>query len=216
MAIGPEIALAGAAIVLFGLIIFAIQLLLFTSLVISTTFDKKGPLLSVCGIVSWGIIVIHFCWQRGEGLLNFRIRNRLLWSRSLTRERFASVPAPHRRSSERMAIAWKPLLNEMWRAVGYLPTHLRVRSISADVVVGFPSAPTTGMAYGYFHAIKGILTPVTCISLHMTPDFDQTICDGRLSCDLEIRYPLILAFRLMSIGIRRPMRDVLLSGRTGS
>lgn len=91
--------------------------------------------------------------------------------------------------------------------------HLKVKEVTADATVGFPSAPTTGTIFGCFHAVKGMLAPISCLSLNLTPDFDRTILDGRFSCSIEVRYPLVLAFRLFQIGMRRPVRQALFSDK---
>jgi hypothetical protein len=205
---GPEIALQGAVILLGGFIIFLILALLLTSLVITTTLHKKGSEITVCGMICWGIFGIQFCWDRGCGILYFRSLDRVLWSKKLPRHGTIPVLAVIRKPTRRGEIAWRSLLPGTLQALGYLARHLRIRTVSAEMVLGFPSAPTTGMVYGYVHAVKGILSPLSCISLQMTPDFDRTICNGRFFCSFEVRYPLILGFRLLRIGMRRPFRDV--------
>jgi hypothetical protein len=84
------------------------------------------------------------------------------------------------------------------------------------MVLGFPSAQATGTIFGYVQAVKGILAPVSCVSLQMTPDFDRTVCDGRLSGTFEVRYPLILGFRFVQLGVRRPVRDIWFNRRIPS
>jgi hypothetical protein len=206
---GPEIALAGAVVLLAIFVILSILFLLITSLVITTTLEKNGSQMSACGVFCWSLVGIQFCWQQGKGTIYFSLLDRTLWSKNLPRERAIPSPAVIKKTSVQKAFAWKSLVPEFLTALGYLGRHLRIKTISANATVGFPSAPATGMMYGYFHAGKGMLSPVSIISLHLTPDFNRTICDGRFSCSIEVRYPLIFAFCLLRIGIRRNVRNVL-------
>jgi hypothetical protein len=205
----PEIVLAGAVVLLAICVILGILSLLITSLVITTTLEKNGSQMSACGVFCWSLVGIQFCWQQGKGTIRFRLLNRPLWSKNFPWER----PVPSRpvikTTSAQKAFAWKSFIPEFFTVLGYLGKHLRIKKISADATVGLPSAPSTGMMYGYFHAGKGMLSPISFISLHLTPDFDRAICEGRFSCSIEVRYPLILAFRLLQIGIRRNVRIVL-------
>jgi len=197
--------------VLFGiLLIFGIFYLFRTSLLITTTLEKKGAQVSACGMVTWGLFGMKFCWRQEEEVMDVMIMNHSLWSRARPRgptgaTRSESLQKP----SEERKIAWGALLPEALHALAYLARHLRLKSLYCDIVLGFSFAPTTGKVYGYFHAIKGILSPISSVSLHMTPDFDRAVFDGRFSTAFEVRYPLILAFRLLRIGMHPPVRDVL-------
>jgi hypothetical protein len=205
---GPEIVLGGAAILLTVLVLFIIFSFLFTSLVITTTLSKEGSNITACGLICWGIFGIQVCWEHGCGILHIRSLNRTLWSKTLPLKPSPPAPVLARKPARKGEIVWGSLLPEALQALGYLGRHLRVQALSADVVLGFPSSPMTGMVYGYVQAAKGILTPVSPVTLQMTPDFDRTVCDGRFSCSFEIRYPAILGFRLLRIGLRRPVRDI--------
>jgi hypothetical protein len=202
--------LGGAAILLTILVIFIILSLLLTSLVITTTLSKEGTNFTACGLICWGIFGIQVCWEHGCGILHIRSLNRTIWSKTLPLKPSTPAPVAARKPVRREEISWGSLLPVALQALGYLGRHLRVQALSADVVLGLTSAPITGMVYGYVQAAKGILTPVSQISLQMTPNFDRTVCDGRFSCSLQIRYPAILGFRLLRIGIHRPVRDIWL------
>jgi hypothetical protein len=199
-------ALGGAVILLAALSIVLILYLLITSLIITATLHKEGSALSACGLICWGIFGIRFCWERGCGVLQLVSRNRTLWSKTLHREAPLSTPAISKKPIRVGAIAWRRLLPELRVIPGYMVRHLRLREVSAEVTLGFPSAPTTGMAYGYFHALKGMMAPLSSVSLQMTPDFDRTICDGQLRCSFEIRFPFLLGYRLLRVGLRGPVR----------
>jgi Protein of unknown function (DUF2953). len=205
----PELAFFLAVVLLGIFALFCIGSVFFTSLAITAWLRREGSDLSLCGRMCWGIVGIQFRWEQGCGVLQIRALNHALWSKILSQEVHPPVSHVAQKSSTSKQIPWMSLLPEALLALGYLGRHLRIRAVSADLVLGFPSAPTTGMVYGYVHAIRGILSPVSQVSLNMTPDFDRTVCDGRLSCTLEVRYPLILGFRLLQMGLRQPMRNVL-------
>jgi hypothetical protein len=199
-----------------GFIIFVILSLLCTSLLITTSLEKRGSLISACGMACWGIVGIQFCWREGGGMMDFRMLDHPLYKRSISLEGAGSITAISRKAPKGRKIAWGDLLHEALQALACLSRHLKFKSICCDAVIGFPSAPTTGTVYGYYHATRGVLTPLSCISLHMTPDFDRTIFEGQLSLALEVRYPLVLAARLLRIALRRPVRDFLFTGMSST
>ncbi len=207
-------ALGGAVILLAVLSIVLILYLLITSLIITATLHKEGSAVSACGLICWGIFGIRLCWGKGCGVLQLVSGNRTLWSKTLHREALLSIPSIPKKPSRGEAIAWRQLLPELRVIPGYIVRHLRLREVSAEVTLGFPSAPTTGMAYGYFHALKGMMAPLSAVSLQMTPDFDRAICDGQLRCSFEIRFPFLLGYRLLRVGLRRPVRDIWFSRGT--
>lgn len=207
--IGPEILLGMAVVILSGCILILLIFILSTSLMVTADLSKDGSNISACGTICWGIFGLQFCWQQGHGIVRIQSRNHTLWSNPLrpARARMTKSSRVNRRFTRE--IPWRALLPSIMAALGYVRRHLRVEKISAEVVLGLPSAPETGTIYGYVQAARGILTPFPCISLQMTPDFDRSVCDGHLSCACEIRYPLILVFRLLQIGMHRPVRDLL-------
>lgn len=150
-------------------------------------------------------------WEQGRGLLSVRVQNRVLWNRPIIRELSDRIPHPTSEPPKESWRLWRPSLPDVLHFTGYLWRHIRVRSFSCDAVVGFPSASTTGMVYGYFQGVKGVLMPIPSLNLNMVPDFDRTVCNGRVLLELEVRYPLLLAFYLLRMIIRRPARDILFS-----
>ncbi|MDD1673662.1 MAG: DUF2953 domain-containing protein [Methanomicrobiales archaeon] len=178
-----------------------------------TSLEKRGTKLTVGGTIYWGIIGISLTWKRGYGLLSIQLDERSLWKQAITR----GLPEPtilspgdvHGRNWEQL----RPLLPVAMRGMGLLRHHLRVRSFFCDMILGFPSASTTGLTYGYFQVAKGVLTPFSRVTLRMTPDFDRTICDGLISLSIEVRNPLILVFQLIRLGLQQPVRGMLVSRR---
>ncbi len=210
--IGSEILLGMAAVILGGCIIILFLFVLSTSLMVSTDLSKDGSKLTACGTLCWGIFGVQFCWRQGGGIVRIQSLNHNLWSKPLRPARSPITKSPRTDPPVTREIPWRALLPEAMTALRYLYRHLRVERVSADVVLGLPSAPETGTIYGYFQAMRGILTPFPCISLQMTPDFDRSVCDGHLSCTCEVRYPLVLGFRLLQIGLHRPVRDLFTRG----
>ncbi|MDD1678790.1 MAG: DUF2953 domain-containing protein [Methanomicrobiales archaeon] len=195
-----------AAILLGSLLFSGILAFWLTSLSISVTFGKEGSILTLWGLISWGMIGMHARWQNGSGTLSLRIRDHSVWSTPLKQS--TTTPTSKEKSESKVG-GIESIFPEVREILGYLRRHLHITSFSCQVVLGFPSASTTGMVFGYFQAIRGFLAPLSRLRLHMTPDFDRTVCEGEGTLVLEVRYPLILAYRILRIALRPKMREVL-------
>ncbi len=207
---GAEIALGSSVILVGGFLFFLILYILLTSLLVTATFSKKGAILAACGVLSWGALGVQLCWERGHGILRIKGLDRNLFSKPLTRNIQPFDRTEARPSGRTREIPWGSLFPTGLQVLHCLHRYVRLQRVSADITLGLPNTAETGIAFGYFHAIKGILSPVSSVSLQMEPDFDRTVCEGEISCTIEVRYPLLLGFRLLQIGLQKPVRNIWL------
>jgi hypothetical protein len=164
--------------------------------------EKWGMILSATGQLGWGWAGLIITWEQGEGLFSLRIRDRSLLRRSISRSEEGGLTEKIAPFGERTGLSLSALVCDLPHLLGYLVHHLRFRLFACDVRLGCSSAPLTGMIYGYFQAVRGILFPVSGVSLSMTPDFDRTVLEGKGEILLEIRYPFLLGFRVLPPVIR--------------
>jgi hypothetical protein len=72
-----------------------------------------------------------------------------------------------------------------------------VRSVNARVRFGTADPSSTGIVYGYFMAIRGMLWPVERLCIEMDPVFDAEILEWqvrmkfRISCLIRIVVPAL-------------------------
>ncbi len=200
-----DIALAVAALLAGAFLLILLILLLVTPLSLAASLEKKGTVLSATGRLGWGWMGVAITWEQGEGFLSLQAGNRSILRRPFPggdREPEEKV------SSKESRTRWNPgvLVSELPWLLGHLVRHMHLRHVTCDLRLGCRSAPITGMIYGYFQAVRGILTPISCVSLSMTPDFDRPVLDGTAELVLEIRYPLLLGVRVLPAvlpGMRR-------------
>ena len=159
-------------------------------------------ILSATGRLGWGWAGLVITWEQGEGRFSLRIRDRSLLRRSISRSDGGAPAEKIALYKKRTGLSLSALVYELPLLLGYLVRHLHFRLFACDVRLGCSSAPVTGMIYGYFQAVRGILFPVSGVSLSMTPDFDRTVLEGKGEILLEIRYPLLLGFRVLPPVIR--------------
>ncbi|MDD1727858.1 MAG: DUF2953 domain-containing protein [Methanospirillum sp.] len=74
-----------------------------------------------------------------------------------------------------------------------LLSHIRIERITGTVRLGTGDPVSTGLVYGYYHA----LTPVSMhvCSVTLIPVFDQLIIEGTLTCGFRVQYPAGLVIR---------------------
>jgi hypothetical protein len=78
--------------------------------------------------------------------------------------------------------------------------------------LGFYDPAITGEAYGYFWALKGMLSPIDRICLEMTPAFDREMVEGTTDLCIAIRRPLVVMFAFLKAFTKKPVRDLLTLG----
>ena len=195
------------------LILTTVVYALIVPLIISFSAERDEKNLLFTSTFSWGLTSICLSQELDRRVISFLIFNHFIY-RKIER-------TPFRRPR-------KPLSSKLWETqrikitlfnlfkilpyfnifLGKLIKAVRIRSIACDAKIGFPSASTTGIVFGYFLAIKSILTPFRQISLKVIPFFDRTIFEGRFSLQIEIRHPIIVTAHLIQFLLSKPVRNV--------
>jgi hypothetical protein len=137
------------------------------------------------------------------------------------------VPAEVRPEAEVPAVTEKekkgPSVVEVIRKVRAAWPHLQpplltgIRSIRLEYLtcslrIGFNDPAMTGEAYGYFWALKGMLSPIDRLCLEMTPAFDREVVEGTTDLCIAIRRPLVIIFACAKAFTKKPVRDLLTLG----
>lgn len=90
------------------------------------------------------------------------------------------------------------------------------RGLDADIRLGLPSPSQTGIFFGYFSALKAIVSPIEKLRLTLTPVFSGEVMEGRISLRLRVRYPvriLVAVFCFLSgRNMRRLVLDIVKEG----
>ncbi|MDG6256505.1 MAG: DUF2953 domain-containing protein [Methanomicrobiaceae archaeon] len=104
--------------------------------------------------------------------------------------------------------AWPYLKKPVFTAL----RSLRVKYLASDARLGFGNPVVTGEVYGWYWVVKGILSPLSCVSLDMEPAFTERVIEGDTSLCIAIQHPL----RIMLAGAwaltKKPVRDLIRQG----
>lgn len=91
-------------------------------------------------------------------------------------------------------------------------SHFRIGRLSGDIRFGAGDPVTTGIVYGYYHAIRPLVTGNTC-SFTLVPDFASLTIEGGASAEILITRPLGLMLRVASRIIPVMLPEILPSLR---
>ncbi len=94
------------------------------------------------------------------------------------------------------------------RILHELVDHLEIESIFLDLRFGAGDPVTTGTWYGYYHAIRPLITGRIC-SLTVVPDFDTLTLEGDASGVLLITRPFGFVLRVTSRILAAILPDIL-------
>lgn len=146
--------------------------------------------------IGWGPLRIRFLrgstgWQV-EGLL----RDATLISRPVQPDKYETEPVKEITDSGekvglRDLIRFIPGIR---RLLSELIRHITLDKISADVTFGAGDPATTGVTFGYFQALRPMMTTERC-SIVLTPVFDKMILEGTLTAGILITCPLGILIR---------------------
>ncbi len=90
--------------------------------------------------------------------------------------------------------ATKYLISHCLKVVGNIFKSIRPRKLKADAIIGFDSPDTTGKVYG----LLCMLYPYYGDDIHITPDFENKIIEGKVYCKGRI-YIYVLAINTLRI-----------------
>ncbi|MBN1194052.1 MAG: DUF2953 domain-containing protein [Methanomicrobiaceae archaeon] len=158
---------------------------------------KRCGTTTVTGSVRWGALAAEYRTEEA-GIFRVLIFNHPVYRRLGTgeKEEEAAPPEEKQPPGEKKGLPSPDealfLLRILKEPATALLRSLSVRDLFCDVRFGTGEACTTGLVYGYFWAIKGILSPLGQVRLCMDPDFSRPVCEGRLSVAIGIERPLLV------------------------
>lgn len=197
------------------LILVVVTCTLLIPLVVTISAEKNEKRVFFASKVSWGLISIFLSQELNQRVVSFLIRNHTIYQKILRTPVLQSRAVFSSKSFtgfkiKTVIIGLKRILPNLKTLLGYLSKAISIHSIMCDIKIGFPSASTTGVLYGYYWAIRSFLTPFRQISLNMAPVFDHTVFDGQISVQLEVRHPFVVISQLVRFLISKPVREIWL------
>lgn len=98
-------------------------------------------------------------------------------------------------------------------------SHFRIGKLTSDIRFGAGDPVTTGIVYGYYHAIRPLITGKTC-SFTVVPDFESLTIEGEASVEFLVTRPLGLvlrvAARIIPVMLPEIRSSLRRSGRTAN
>ncbi|MDD1671601.1 MAG: hypothetical protein LUO82_01195 [Methanomicrobiales archaeon] len=187
-------------------------------LALSASLEKEGAILSAQGTVGWGLVAIHLAWEKDSGIMSLTLKGRRVMERPIRTpiDKSGTFRGEVRIFSKVREVDLTPLGGWVHKLIGLfvlITRHLKKGSLSCSLNLGFPKAWMTGTVYGYYRVVKSILWPISWLSLHMMPYFDGPKCDGEIELSVEVRYPLVLVFRVFQVLGMRSLLQLVTPGR---
>ena len=102
------------------------------------------------------------------------------------------------------------LLQDLLQLLGEILHAFSIRTFDLNIRLGFLSSALTGIIFGYFSALKAVLSPVERLRITMTPVFGEEMLEGRIFLLLRIRYPIRVLIAVVRFLVGRHMRRFLL------
>jgi hypothetical protein len=134
-------------------------------------------------------------------------------------EKKEKVEAKKKAEEEKEAVPPAEMLKKVVRAWPYLkkPAHtalhsLSVEELTSDARLGFGNPVVTGEVYGWYWVVKGILTPLGNVSLHMEPVFNRRVIEGDASLCIAVRRPLLIMIDGAWAFSKKPVRELFMQG----
>jgi len=117
-------------------------------------------------------------------------------------------PVPPAEMLRRFVRAWPDLKKPAFTAL----RSLRVAYITSDTRLGFGNPVVTGEVYGWYWVVKGILSPLNTVRLHMEPVFNERVIEGDASLCIAVQRPLMIMLAGMWAFTKKPVRDLFRQG----
>lgn len=191
-------------------IIWAIWRLYLLPLRFTLFFSKKELLITFFFRVSWGLLGLKIRSSPEGWKVHGEIGHVIVISRPVGQISTPIVP-----ESEEWSMPNRDnVLSLMMTGVRFLPYllhHLALDVFRADLTVGLGDPAWTGSAYGYYHAIRPLISSEEC-SVDITPDFSRMTLEGIIQGGMLINTPLDLVIR----GIRAFLPDMIRIWRSSS
>jgi len=81
--------------------------------------------------------------------------------------------------------------------------QVSVQRLSCDLTLGLGNPASTGICYGIYYAVKGMLSPLQQVSLVMRPEFTSQVIEGKATLDITVRRAVLSALPFAVIFIKR-------------
>jgi hypothetical protein len=119
-------------------------------------------------------------------------------------------PDPDIRSLKHIVGYGPGLLQDFLTLLGKIIHEFTIRSFELNIRLGFSSSALTGIIFGYFSALKAVLSPVERLQIAMNPIFGEEVLEGRVFLLLRVRYPIRVLVAIFRFLLGRNMRRFLL------
>lgn len=166
----------------------------------------------LCASIGWGPVDLQVSPSGSRWKTAVSIGSSTLYQGEFDHEPDAGIPSPvqEMESSPRALIRYIPLIKRVFRVVFH---HIEVGSITGDFRFGAGDPVTTGLVFGYYHAIRPMAAGFRC-TVNLTPDFTNVVLEGEAKGVLLITCPFGMGVRIAAILLPVAWKDVR-SGNAG-
>lgn len=195
--------------VLIVLLVLIIAVVLYISCVpidILAHSEKCGSAVTVTGAVLWGLFGIQYMRNdRGQDRTELLLMGKSVMRIQPKGKKPAKPTAPAPSAPPAKETPELPLdlildssvRERIFAVLGAMIRAFSVRSVNARVRFGTADPSSTGIVYGYFMALRGMLWPVERLCIEMDPVFDAEVLEWqvrtkfRISCLIRIIVPAL-------------------------
>lgn len=179
--------------------------------------------------IRWGIISFHHTGEEGE----IRLINRRIFTvkpgagddgdvKETVGEKEGVSPQAKEdleQESQKLTVKKGKQILQIWPVI-WSEIKAVLRTITFDrftcrLRLGFDDAALTGEAYGYFQALKSILTPEQRVQMYMEPVFHEEAFRLRAALGFSIRHPVLLLPPVIRLVMNREIRALIKEGKGG-
>ena len=173
--------------------------------------------------IRWGIISFHHTGEEGE----IRLINRRIFTvkpgagddedvtETVGKKEEVSPQAKEdlEEESQKLTVKKGKQILQIWPVI-WPEIKALLRIITFDrftcrLRLGFDDAALTGEAYGYFQALRGILTPEQRVQMYMEPVFHDEAFRLRAVLGFSIRHPVLLFPPVIRLVMNREIRALI-------
>jgi hypothetical protein len=212
-------------LVLLAILIIILLILLYVCCIpidLAVSSDKFGYAVVVTVTAVWGLFGVLL--TKGEGKEETQVL--FLGYPVMRREGFGvpgEKPEKEKRpveekkegpsTEELMSDAKVILLPEVqsyiWRIIEAFLESFCIRNIDLQMTLGSSNPVTTGLFYGYFWALKGMLNPIEPLNMNMVPIFDRDILEWQLRSRVRIACLIRVLIPMLLLVLQPPVRRIV-------
>lgn len=143
--------------------------------------------------ISWGLLGFRIGSSPDGWQVDGEIGSATLVSRPVGQISTPSIPETEEWAMPETSDVLRLAKTGAW-FLPYVLRHLSLDAISGDLTIGLGDPAWTGSVYGYYHAIRPLVSSERC-SVDITPDFTRMTLEGSLQGGIMITTPLDLVIR---------------------